>query len=61
MQIRDLKSSDLNFVSFTPGTSFDLRSEPGHAARSASLLYWLLQDGVGPAGRGAPNASSQGR
>lgn len=33
----------LNFISFTPGTSFDLRSSAG-LARERALLYWMLKD-----------------
>ena len=36
--------SRLNFVSFTPGTSFDLRSSGG-IAQERALLYRLLKDG----------------
>ena len=35
--------SRLNFVSFTPGTSFDLKSSGGIAEERA-LLYWLLRE-----------------
>ena len=41
--IRNLKKRKLNFVSFTPGTSFDLRSSYGRADERA-LLYNLLPD-----------------
>ena len=33
----------LNFISFTPGTSFDLRSRGG-IAQERALLYWMLRD-----------------
>ena len=36
--------SKLNFVSFTPGTSFELRSSLG-IMKERILLYWLLKDG----------------
>jgi len=41
-QLSDLKGNRLNFVSFTPGTSFDLKSSLGNAEERA-LLYWLLE------------------
>jgi len=40
--LKDLKNNRINFVSFTPGTSFDLRSGLGKDQERA-LLYWLLQ------------------
>ncbi len=51
-QIRGLKDNDLNFISFTPSTSFDLRSSQGTRSERV-LLYWMLRDvwslkGVGP-------------
>ena len=39
--IRDLKHRRLNFISFTPGTSFDLKSSLGQMDERA-LLFWLL-------------------
>lgn len=42
LYLRDLKNNRLNFVSFTPGTSFDLKSRLGNIKERA-LLYWLLQ------------------
>ena len=44
MQIRDLRGNKLNFVSFTPGTSFDLRSREGMAEERA-LIYHMLRRG----------------
>lgn len=41
--VHDLKSNKLNFVSFTPGTSFDLKSSMGMSEERA-LLYRLLHD-----------------
>ena len=51
-KIRDLRKNKVNFISFTPGTSFDLRSSLGMMDERA-LLYWLLKDlwklqGTGP-------------
>ncbi len=44
--VRDLKKNKLNFISFTPGTSFDLRSRLGTMDERA-LLYWLLDHAWG--------------
>lgn len=41
IHLKDLKKNRLNFVSFTPGTSFNLQSGLGKAEERA-LLYWLL-------------------
>jgi hypothetical protein len=40
--ISDLRNSRVNFVSFTPGTSFDLKTSLG-AADERVLLYYLLK------------------
>jgi hypothetical protein len=40
--LKELKRNRLNFVSFTPGTSFNLKSNLGNIKERA-LLYWLLQ------------------
>ncbi len=50
--IQDLKRNRINFVSFTPATSFDLKSSMG-TVEERVLLYWLLKDawnleGAGP-------------
>lgn len=50
-QIRGLKDNDLNFISFTPSTSFDLRSSQG-TWRERVLLYWMLQEPWGLQGSG---------
>jgi hypothetical protein len=42
-RIKDLEGNRLNFVSFTPGTSFNLRSNTGTVEERA-LLYHLLSD-----------------
>lgn len=44
-KLKDLKKT-LNFVSFTPGTSFKMGKSPGHSDERI-LLYWLLE-GVWP-------------
>ncbi len=42
LYLRQIKSHGLNFVSFTPGTTFDLKSRGGMAEERA-LLYRLLE------------------
>ena len=42
LHLHNLKGNKLNFVSFTPGTSFDLRSSGGVAYERA-LIYHMLQ------------------
>lgn len=44
LEIQDLKNNRINFVSFTPGTSFDLKSKGGKA-KERIMLYHLLRDG----------------
>lgn len=41
--VRSLRHRKLNFISFTPGTSFNLRSSMG-VAEERALLFWLLPD-----------------
>jgi Helicase conserved C-terminal domain len=41
--VRNLRHRKLNFISFTPGTSFNLRSSMG-VAEERALLFWLLPD-----------------
>lgn len=40
-EVGDLKGRKLNFVSFTPGTSFNIGRGGGHAGERV-LLYWML-------------------
>ena len=40
-EVRNLSKNRVNLISFTPGTSFNLRSSQGTAEERA-LLYWLL-------------------
>ncbi len=42
-ELRHLQGRKLNFVSFTPGTSFNLRSNGGRVEERV-LLYWLLKE-----------------
>lgn len=44
INISDLKEQKLNFISFTPGTSFDLHSRTGIMLERA-LIYHILRDG----------------
>ena len=55
-QVNDLSKNKLNFVSFTPGTSFDLRSNMG-IVRERALLYDLLDQawGISSWGKGPLN------
>ncbi len=46
IQMQNLKKKRVNFVSFTPSTSFDLKSGMG-MAQERVLLYWLLQQAWG--------------
>lgn len=41
LQLHNLQENRINFISFTPGTSFDLKSSLGTATERATL-YWLL-------------------
>ena len=43
IKLRDLNKNRINFISFTPGTSFDLKSNLG-VDQERLLLYWLLKD-----------------
>jgi hypothetical protein len=45
--IRSLRDQRINFVSFTPGTSFHVGSSGG-AAQERVLLYWMLAACWGP-------------
>lgn len=42
IMLRDLNKNRINFISFTPGTSFDLKSNLGVVTERV-LLYWLLK------------------
>lgn len=42
LQIHDLKHNKLNFISFTPGTSFDM-GHSGGQARERALIYHMLE------------------
>lgn len=45
--IGQLQGQKVNFVSFTPGTSFNLKGSGGGKAPERVLLYRMLQDGLG--------------
>jgi hypothetical protein len=51
LHLRQLKARGINFVSFTPGTSFNLRSRGG-IAQERVVLYRLLQHAWGKRGLG---------
>lgn len=40
--VHDMQRSRLNFISFTPGTSFEVQNTPGWSTERM-LLYWLLE------------------
>src|SRR5439155_13158761 len=43
LQLRNLRSRKLNFISFTPGTAFDLSSNTG-IRHERAILYWILKE-----------------
>jgi hypothetical protein len=45
-QIQNLQNNRVNFISFTPSTSFDLKSGMGQGTERV-LLYWLLKQAWG--------------
>jgi hypothetical protein len=53
VRLHDLKENRMNFISFTPQSSFDLRSNTG-TAEERVLLYWLLDDPWSFGGKAAP-------
>ena len=55
MSTKDLQQSRLNFVSFTPGTSFNLGSQGGIAKERALIYHILLQEGIIDASTGPKN------
>jgi hypothetical protein len=52
-ELHNFRENKLNFISFTPQTSFDLRSNTGRAEERV-LLYWLLENAWGFRSRTAP-------
>lgn len=54
LKIKGLKDSKLNFISFTPGTSFDLHSRTGIMLERA-LIYHILKKGWNLKGTGPIN------
>ena len=52
--VKDLKSRRLNFITFTPGTSFELASNMG-TIRERALLHHMLTEIWGLSGTGALN------
>ena len=57
--IRDLKKNKLNFVSFTPGTSFELKRSTGRSEERA-LLYRMLSKAWRFRGKGPRNVLKVG-
>jgi hypothetical protein len=51
MQLHELEKNRVNFVSFTPGTTFDLKSRGG-VSQERVLLHRLLTHGIPGLGRG---------
>jgi hypothetical protein len=43
LEMKNLTKNKINFVSFTPGTSFDLKDTMGWAKERA-VLFWLMQE-----------------
>lgn len=54
--VKQLEGNKVNFVSFTPGTSFDLKSSTGMSDERV-LIYWLARHIWGRAVMSAPGAS----
>lgn len=54
-ELSGLRENKVNFVSFTPGTSFNLRSHLGKA-KERVLLYWLLKEPWNLRGKAPLNA-----
>jgi hypothetical protein len=59
LQLHNLQANHINFVSFTPGTSFDLKSSLGTVEERATL-YWLLHDVWDLQDKAAPKNIFQG-
>jgi hypothetical protein len=57
--IQNLKENKVNFVSFTPSTSFNLRSAEG-IGKERALLYWMLRDIWGLSGTSPLNVLQGG-
>lgn len=53
-QLKDIQSRKVNFIAFTPGTTFNLASSGGQQDERL-LLYWLLESAWGIRGAGAQN------
>ena len=54
MQVQQLARNKVNFVSFTPGTTFDLKSRGGRVEERA-LIYKMLRGATWDVGRGLMN------
>uniref|UniRef100_B8HZJ6 DEAD-like helicase n=1 Tax=Cyanothece sp. (strain PCC 7425 / ATCC 29141) TaxID=395961 RepID=B8HZJ6_CYAP4 len=60
LELNNLNQNRINFVSFTPGTSFDLKSGTG-IEKERALLYWLLYEEWFFRGKASPLNILQGR
>ncbi len=54
MQVQQLANNKVNFISFTPGTTFDLKSRGGRVEERA-LIYKMLRGSEWDVGRGLMN------
>ncbi|HEV7682889.1 MAG TPA: helicase-related protein [Pyrinomonadaceae bacterium] len=54
IHLKNLNQNRINFISFTPGTSFELPNKLGKSEERV-LLYWLLQSAWGLRGNGPLN------
>ena len=54
MQVKELSGHQINFISFTPGTTFDLKSRGG-CAQERAILYKILQGSDWDVGKGLLN------
>lgn len=57
--LQDLRENKINFVSFTPGTSFDFGQQTG-VARERAMLYHILQEAWGFGNASGPKNLLQG-
>jgi len=59
IHLKDLNQNRINFISFTPGTSFEMPNRLGKSEERA-LLYWLLKSAWGLRGKGPLNVLQGG-
>jgi hypothetical protein len=53
LQVKELSSQKVNFIAFTPGTSFE-QTAGGGVMWERLMIYWLLDQAWGIAGQAAP-------